>query len=183
MPYQLEDIVEVFDKIGLNEERDDGETAFPPVQKLIRRLDSVVNRRKRAERERQEALEEQENSRLDEEDRRLNPEKYAAAERKFQDRVAALNKKIGYVPKPTPPPPVMTACPRCEEPLPLVAGIRLLKGAEVIEMGQMMVKMEAQAAERREANLIHGTQCVEAEIAKANSTSTKDPKVPSTETK
>jgi hypothetical protein len=183
MPYQLEDIAEVLDKLGTTE-REDGETAFPSVAKILKRLGFAESRRKRAEQELKEELERQEKRRLYEEDVRLNPEKHAALDREYQENLARLERKFGFAPKPTPtPPPVMTSCPHCEKPLPLAAGIRLMTAKEVQDMGHLMEQMEAQAAERREANRIHAEKCIEAELAKANAPGTSDSRNPNTETK
>jgi hypothetical protein len=150
--FELNDIADALEKFG-TAVPEQYEAAFPCIGVFIRKVTSVENRRKRAEQEAKERAEEQEKQRRDEEDRRLNPEKYEAAERDFQERLAGLKKRYGVVDtKPTPtPPPVMTSCPHCDNSLPLAAGIRLMSAKEVIEMGQLMERMEAQAAQRKEA--------------------------------
>jgi len=92
--FELDDIEEALEKFGKSiPEKFD--LAFPCIGVFIAKVESVVNRRKREERERKAALEEQERVRLREEEYLLDPERYAREDREFQERTQALNKKLG----------------------------------------------------------------------------------------
>jgi hypothetical protein len=97
----LNDVEEALEKFG-KAVPEQYEAPFPCIGVFLKKVDSVVNRRKREERDRKEKLEEQERLRLAEEDRRLNPEKYAAIDREIDERIAALEKKHSFSKKVTP---------------------------------------------------------------------------------
>jgi hypothetical protein len=99
--YEPADVAKALDKFGKSIP-EQYEPAFPCIGVFLKKVESVVNQRKREERERKEKLEEQERARLHEEDRRLNPEKYAAAEKEMDERIAALEKKFLFSKKATP---------------------------------------------------------------------------------
>jgi hypothetical protein len=92
--YEPADVAEALDKFGKSIPGQ-YEAAFPCVGVFIQKIESVVNQRKRAERERKEKLDEEEKARLREEEYRLDPERHAREEREFQEKVEALNKKLG----------------------------------------------------------------------------------------
>jgi hypothetical protein len=92
--FELDDIGEALEKFG-KAPIEQFEPPFPCIGVFLKKVESAVNARKRAERERKEKLEEEERVRLREEEYRLDPEKFAREEREHRERVEAFNKKHG----------------------------------------------------------------------------------------
>jgi hypothetical protein len=92
--FELDDVEEALEVFG-KAVPEQYEAPFPCIGVFLKTVESVVNRRKREERKRKEELEDQEKTRLHEEAYRLDPERYAREEREFQEKVMALNTKLG----------------------------------------------------------------------------------------